>query len=194
MLNRIEARNFKSFKRLDYKCAKLNLLTGLNGAGKSSFVQLMLLLRATASTIGIGKCQGEIDLRESGIAKSFGDIRYCYADKDEQMSFSVDFIGRNFAETEVEVFNKVPRRISRIVTASALSSRKVLVWHPEVYNTYNIACRIMNDEIEFYELAQIDDDRRAQRIVEEISAKFEQDCKGIEDAKPTLCVKIALKQ
>lgn len=171
MLNRIEARNFKSFKRLDYKCAKLNLLTGLNGAGKSSFVQLMLLLRATASTIGIGKCQGEIDLRESGIAKSFGDIRYCYADKDEQMSFSVDFIGRNFTETEVEVFNKVPRRISRIVTASALSSRKVLVWHPEVYNIYN-------DAMKLYVSAKIDDDRR-----EKIEAKLEQDWKGVEDAE-----------
>ncbi|MBO7333095.1 MAG: AAA family ATPase, partial [Alphaproteobacteria bacterium] len=61
MLNRIEAKNFKAFKRLDYKCAKLNLLTGLNGAGKSSFVQLMLLLRATANKIG--NCQAEIDLR-----------------------------------------------------------------------------------------------------------------------------------
>ena len=42
MLKRIEVKNFKSIKHLDYKCARLNLLTGLNGAGKSSFVQSLL--------------------------------------------------------------------------------------------------------------------------------------------------------
>ena len=48
MLKRIEVENFKSLKHLDYSCAKLNLLMGLNGAGKSSFVQLLLLMRKLA--------------------------------------------------------------------------------------------------------------------------------------------------
>lgn len=131
MLNRIWAKNFKAFKRLDYKCAKLNLLTGLNGAGKSSFVQLMLLLRATANKIG--NCQAEIDLRESGIAKSFSDIRYCYADKDEQTSFSVDFTGRFRPNKDVEMPASKSRKISRIVTEVGTSPRNVMIWYPDAY-------------------------------------------------------------
>lgn len=89
MLNRIEARNFKSFKHLDYKCAKLNLLTGLNGAGKSSFVQLMLLLRATANRV----CERSprIHLPKTGVAKTFGDIKYCYDASNAPIVFSVDY-------------------------------------------------------------------------------------------------------
>ena len=89
MLNRIEARNFKSFKHLDYKCAKLNLLTGLNGAGKSSFVQLMLLLRATANRV----CESSprIYLPKTGVVKTFGDIKYCYDVSNAPIVFSVDY-------------------------------------------------------------------------------------------------------
>lgn len=131
MLNRIEAKNFKSFKHLDYKCSKLNLLTGLNGAGKSSFVQLMLLLRATANKIG--KCQAEIDLKDSGIAKSFGDIRYCYADKKEQTSFSVDFTRRILTGKDIDMSALNTNVISRIVTESVTSKRNVMIWHPDAY-------------------------------------------------------------
>lgn len=180
MLNRIWAKNFKAFKRLDYKCAKLNLLTGVNGAGKSSFVQLMLLLRATANKIG--NCQAEIDLRESGIAKSFSDIRYCYADKDEQTSFSVDFTGRFFSGEDA-VLNRTSRCIHRIVTGSTSSTCKVLVWHPEAYIKFN-DCQIkIQDAMKLYNPEKIDDDRRIQCIVEEIEAQFEKDCKDVADAE-----------
>lgn len=180
MLNRIWAKNFKAFKRLDYKCAKLNLLTGLNGAGKSSFVQLMLLLRATANKIG--NCQAEIDLKESGIAKSFSDIRYCYADKDEQTSFSVDFSGRYFSGEDA-ILNRASRCIHRIVTGSTSSRCEVLVWHPEAYNKFN-DCQIkIQDAMKLYNPEKIDDDRRIQCIVEEIEAQFEKDCKDVADAE-----------
>ena len=33
MLDRIEVKNFKSLKHLNYKCAQLNLLTGVNDVG-----------------------------------------------------------------------------------------------------------------------------------------------------------------
>ena len=131
MLNRVKVRHFKYYKHLDYKCAKLNLLTGLNGAGKSSFVQLMLLLRATANKIG--KCQAEIDLKDLGIAKSFGDIRYCYADKEEQTSFSVDFTGRLLEGKDIDMPALNTRVISRIVTESVTSKRNVMIWHPDAY-------------------------------------------------------------
>ena len=129
MLNKIEARNFKSFKHLDYKCVKLNLLTGLNGAGKSSFVQLMLLLRGSAKEIV--KPQVELNLRELGIANSFSDIRYCYAPKDEGTMFSVDFPVRCLEENGEEIDGTEQRSVSRILTESTTSRGGVLMWHPD---------------------------------------------------------------
>ncbi len=44
MITRIEIDNFKAIKHLELDCSGLNLLTGLNGMGKSSVMQTMLLL------------------------------------------------------------------------------------------------------------------------------------------------------
>ena len=45
MLRRIGLKNFKCFEVLDLPCAPLNLLCGLNGMGKSSVIQALLVLR-----------------------------------------------------------------------------------------------------------------------------------------------------
>lgn len=45
MFKQIEVSNFKSLKYLDYKCCKLNILTGLNGSGKSSFIQALIIIK-----------------------------------------------------------------------------------------------------------------------------------------------------
>ena len=98
MLSRIEANNFKSFKHLDYNCARLNLLTGLNGAGKSSFVQLLLIFKMISSKklerlygasnefLGIGYV-GKTS--EIGVSGKFDDIRYCYAKDGEGVGIRV---------------------------------------------------------------------------------------------------------
>lgn len=50
MLTNIKLENFKCFRELDLKCAPLTLLTGVNGTGKSSVFQALLLLRQTKET------------------------------------------------------------------------------------------------------------------------------------------------
>lgn len=45
MIKTIHIRNFKSLKNISMRPAALNLLMGLNGMGKSSFIQSLLLLR-----------------------------------------------------------------------------------------------------------------------------------------------------
>ena len=50
MLRRIELTNFKCFEALDLPCASLNLLCGLNGMGKSSVIQALLVLRQSFDT------------------------------------------------------------------------------------------------------------------------------------------------
>ena len=47
MLTNIKLENFKCFRELDLKCAPLTLLTGINGTGKSSVFQALVLLRQT---------------------------------------------------------------------------------------------------------------------------------------------------
>lgn len=54
MLNSITLANFKCFQDLTLSCARLNLLTGINGAGKSSVIQSLLVLRQSFET-------GELD-------------------------------------------------------------------------------------------------------------------------------------
>lgn len=44
MINKIEIQNFKSLKKVSVQTKNLNLLMGLNGMGKSSFIQMLLLL------------------------------------------------------------------------------------------------------------------------------------------------------
>ena len=45
MIRKISLRNFKCFKSLDIGLAKLTLLAGVNSAGKSSVIQVILLAR-----------------------------------------------------------------------------------------------------------------------------------------------------
>ncbi|MDE0183903.1 MAG: DUF3696 domain-containing protein [Candidatus Poribacteria bacterium] len=45
MIRKIRLSNFKCFENLDLNCAPLTLLCGLNGMGKSSVIQALLLLR-----------------------------------------------------------------------------------------------------------------------------------------------------
>ena len=47
MLNSIKLTNFKCFEQLDLRCAPLTLLCGLNGVGKSSVIQALLVLQAS---------------------------------------------------------------------------------------------------------------------------------------------------
>ena len=92
MLKRIGVDNFKSLKHLDYSCAKLNLLMGVNGAGKSSFVQLMLLMRNLAQQ----KLQATNRLDADGVqgVGHYEDLRYCYANAADLVKVDVQFSPR----------------------------------------------------------------------------------------------------
>ena len=50
MLKKINLANFKCFEQLDLDCTSLNLLCGLNGMGKSSVIQALLVLRQSFET------------------------------------------------------------------------------------------------------------------------------------------------
>ena len=50
MITRIDLTNFKCFRMLKLTCTNLNLLCGLNGMGKSSVIQALLILRQSVET------------------------------------------------------------------------------------------------------------------------------------------------
>jgi predicted ATPase len=89
MLKRIEVRNFKSLKHVDFKCAGLNLLMGLNGAGKSSFVQLLRSLSKVADADKANSIEVKVN-----VPGSFMDLRYCYGNEKAPIEVAVDYTPR----------------------------------------------------------------------------------------------------
>ena len=61
MLTKFELKNFKCFQELELPCASLNLLCGLNGTGKSSVIQTLLVLRQSLESRELS-ANGRLDL------------------------------------------------------------------------------------------------------------------------------------
>ncbi|EOR93032.1 hypothetical protein ADIARSV_3832 [Arcticibacter svalbardensis MN12-7] len=101
MITRIAINNFKAFREAEINLNMLNLFTGLNGMGKSSFIQSMLLLRQSRSSImtnGLilkGADSGIIDL---GKGK---DVYSSHADGDD-IRFEIDIDNTLFLDLAFE--------------------------------------------------------------------------------------------
>lgn len=89
MIQSFELKNFKSIKKKKFKLRNLNVLLGLNGQGKSSFIQSLLLLRQSDKL-----SQGELKLNsgENGLANigTTKDALYQYS-KSEGLSITLQF-------------------------------------------------------------------------------------------------------
>ncbi len=88
MIKQIEVKNFKCFEEMSIECRELNLLTGVNGMGKSTLIQVLLLFRQTYERNQSG-LDNHIVL--NGRYVSLGkikDISYWYK-KDEDIRLSV---------------------------------------------------------------------------------------------------------
>lgn len=89
MIQSFELKNFKSIKKKNFKLRNLNVLLGLNGQGKSSFIQSLLLLRQSDKL-----SQGELKLNsgENGLANigTTKDALYQYS-KSEGLSITLQF-------------------------------------------------------------------------------------------------------
>lgn len=90
MIRSIEIKNFKSIKSKCFPLRNLNVLVGMNGQGKSSFIQTLLLLRQSEKlSEGVLKLNdGENGLVNIGTTK---DARYQYSKDEENMSFALQF-------------------------------------------------------------------------------------------------------
>ena len=87
MIKTLELKNFKSIKNKKFHLKNLNLELGLNGMGKSSFIQSLLALRQSELlTGGILRLNGKYV--KIGNSK---DALYQYAKKDENLTISLQF-------------------------------------------------------------------------------------------------------
>ncbi|HPM11914.1 MAG TPA: DUF3696 domain-containing protein [Bacteroidales bacterium] len=90
MINSFEIKNFKSIKTKYFPLRNLNVLLGLNGQGKSSFIQSLLLLRQ--SNIEQGGFKGWLRLRGQYVNLGESkDVFYQFA-KKENLEFKLKFI------------------------------------------------------------------------------------------------------
>ncbi len=87
MITSIELSNFKSIKKKNFRLRNLNLLLGLNGMGKSSFIQSLLLMRQSDRLI-----HGELNL--NGPLVNIGtskDALYQYSKNGDDLSICLQF-------------------------------------------------------------------------------------------------------
>jgi predicted ATPase len=82
MIQSLELRNFKCFRRQVIEFSPLTLLTGINGTGKSTVLQALLLLRQSylKGTLPVHGLLLNGDLADLGTA---GDVLFRSADEDE---------------------------------------------------------------------------------------------------------------
>ncbi|MEA1922152.1 MAG: DUF3696 domain-containing protein [Pseudomonadota bacterium] len=95
MISEIAIKNFKVLKDVNLEFSALNILAGLNGSGKSSLIQALLLLRQSFEKKDYNGLvlQGG-NLLDLGSGK---DIFYQYAGSDEQIKFMIkDENGKSF--------------------------------------------------------------------------------------------------
>lgn len=97
MINKISVENFKSLKKIDMSLKRLNILAGLNGMGKSSLIQVLLLLRQS-HLINTRRLELRGDLIDIG--KGY-DALYQF-DKDEVIRFNFEWDKSEYAEYEFE--------------------------------------------------------------------------------------------
>lgn len=89
MINKIMAKNFKCYEQIMVECRDLNLFTGINGMGKSTLIQILLLLRQTFEKNRLEK--GE-QIFLNGYYVNLGtikDISYWYR-REEEISLKVE--------------------------------------------------------------------------------------------------------
>ena len=86
MISKIEIKNFKALKNISFQAKPLSLLMGLNGMGKSSLIQSILLLRQSRDLY-----RGDLSLNEYYTEIGKGkDAMYQYS-IEENISFFFEF-------------------------------------------------------------------------------------------------------
>lgn len=112
MLSEFSIKNFKCFDDISLKLRPLTVLTGINGTGKSSFIQALLLLRQSGSS-----AMRELVLNGPLVSLGYGqDVLYEFADDDSKIVFTAEEDGN-----QKQVFSFDYDKDARNLTSSGMS-------------------------------------------------------------------------
>ncbi|MFZ1633907.1 MAG: DUF3696 domain-containing protein [Chitinophagales bacterium] len=91
MIQSVEIKNFKSIKQKFFPLRNLNVLLGLNGMGKSSFIQTLLALKQSQNLV-----RGRLDLNNNQYVNlgNTKDVLYQYS-KQQDLTFEIKFASAN---------------------------------------------------------------------------------------------------
>lgn len=102
MITNIKITNFKSLSNISLSFKNLNILTGINGMGKSTLIQVLLLLRQSYIPNGLGRgiyLKGTL----TGNLGGFNDVLFRSAHEDN-ITFNIESDGAEY----IWKFNKGP--------------------------------------------------------------------------------------
>ena len=92
MITKLKLENFKIFQSQDFKIAPFTLITGINGMGKSSIIQSLLLLKQSYVTTNLLQAQPKVDLANDFINLESAE-NLCYGlapDNEKNVSIEID--------------------------------------------------------------------------------------------------------
>lgn len=95
MIRNIRVKNFKCFEEQKVECRELNLFTGINGMGKSTLIQALLLVRQTYERNGMEKNKHVLLNGHYVSLGTIQDISYWYK-KDSDIKIVIEEENQNF--------------------------------------------------------------------------------------------------
>lgn len=100
MLQKITVKNFKSLKDISVEMSHLNLFTGMNGMGKSSLIQVFLLLRQSF----VSRHENKLFL--NGSLVEIGSVKdaVCESRSDNKLYFELEYKNKNTVKNTGFVF------------------------------------------------------------------------------------------
>jgi predicted ATPase len=92
MITKINIKNFKSLEAIELSLSNLNILTGVNGMGKSTLIQVLLLLRQSIASSNLFTKGINLKGPLTGNLGGFSDVLYKNA-LDDKIIFSIESDG-----------------------------------------------------------------------------------------------------
>jgi predicted ATPase len=132
MIKQLEIKNFKSHAKTELKLSNMNVFTGLNGMGKSSVIQALLLLRQThQKNMLVEGLELKDDLCNVGVSKdaiyqSANDDLIVFSftnEKGKKYSWSFKVDNKKLTDTFLKISNIDTTNISDLTTNSLFNKK-----------------------------------------------------------------------
>ena len=140
MIEKLYAKNYKSFPKLDLEIANINVLLGANSCGKSSITNLLLMLSQTADT----EDSYQSLLRLNGSKSSLGEAVNIFPDKKIDEIITVGWsLSDGVVESEILTIPTLFDSLDEYMRMAYIRLRRFEVTK-KIYSSYDIDFRPKN--------------------------------------------------